>query len=99
MDLAPEIRFGVLRARGRSAEELGTHVKQYAKTWTEIRRNHLVGRLLRDGAVFLGYLVSDVPPLHLVNGQGERLPEELQPGDVILTVEQLGQCEIVKLPA
>jgi hypothetical protein len=91
MDLVPEIRFGVIRALGRTPEEIRRHVAKYAKAWTEMRRNYLVARLTRDGAVFLGYLVSDVPPLHLVDSNGQWVSDDLQPGDVLLSLEQLRQ--------
>lgn len=91
MSLATEIRFGVIRALYRTPEEIALHVKKYAKAWTAIRRNLLVGKLTRDGAMFLGYLVSDVPPLHLVDAHGKPLPTKLEPGDVILSLDQLKQ--------
>src|SRR5713101_5645954 len=96
--LTPEIRFGVLRPMGKTPEQRHRFVEKWMKARTNLRRRFLVGCLLKSGAMFVGYLASSDPPLRILNGAGEPIEAKGEPGDVVVTLEQLGQCEIVSTP-
>jgi hypothetical protein len=95
-----DIKHGLVRAIGKTPEQVAAFLSAYRESESSDLREILVSMFIGTEALFVGYAkLSDVEGREefiVVNSDGERIGKP-EAGDVLLTLEQLHQLEMLHL--